>query len=89
MSKDINGGWGSCSNDSRLYFLNHEILTIRIPHRGSKESRDIVAMLGREHLRMKRQFNKLWIQSNFNNCLLESFGVSLLWSYKKAKSMLK
>jgi len=75
----------------RFWCYEKDIKTIRTPRKGSKEARDIVAMLAN---RYHKNIIKDWKKSNLKKKLplksvYKSWTVSGQDAYKKAKSMLK
>ena len=88
LSKNNNGGCGRCDDNGRLFFKHDDILTIRSPRKGSKEARDIVAMLARKY-REAAAKNKPNNESEFKRGarIKDKFSKSLM--YAEAKLMLK
>jgi len=73
------------------YEIEPDIVTIRTPRKGSKEARDIVAMLARSY---HKNIIKDWKKGNLKKKLplksvYKSWTVSGRNTYEKAKSMLK
>ena len=84
-----------CEHDT----TEKDIKILRKHRPGSPEARAIVAMLGRKHLKIKKEWGVLWRGTNFGCTAtiaerkrindLEIIGVFYLCAFKQAKAMLK